>query len=49
MVNYWTLATVPIWFASAIQEFLRGNVRLGLISLCFCIANACLSTLGGKQ
>ena len=47
-INWFTAATVPIWFASCVQEAWRGNHRLAIISLCFAIANAMLSTLGGK-
>ena len=47
-INWLTMLTVPIWLASAIQELLRGNIRLAIISVCFAIANAMLATLGGK-
>lgn len=47
-INWFTAITVPIWLASAVQEFIRGNCRLGIISLCFGIANAMMSTLGSK-
>ena len=47
-MNWFTATTVPIWIASAVQEALRGNIRLAIISLCFAVANAMLATLGGK-
>ena len=48
MINWWAAATVPIWLGSAVTEFSRGNILLGIISCCFAIANACLAVIGGN-